>query len=86
MQRFAYWLFPFIAVAVAIFIVVFMVQINSAVPEADEHLPLQSGNSAPAEEENIGWLERFSFGGDKGYLYPVNELTLKLDANESLVQ
>lgn len=82
MQRFAYWLFPLIAVAVAIFIVVFMFQINSAVPVSDERKAMHVASStAPATEENLGWLERFSFGGDKGYFYPVNELTLELDTS-----
>jgi len=84
MRRFAYWLFPLIAVAVAIFIVVFMIQINTGVPMLNGFSAKETdGESEISTEENVGWLEHFSLGGEKGYLYPVNELTLKLDANES---
>jgi hypothetical protein len=84
MQRIAYGLFPLIAVAVAIFIVVFMFQINSPVPPLhDDASVVTDDNTKPAQEENIGWLDHFSLGEDKGYLYPVNELTLKLDTNDS---
>lgn len=46
-------------------------------------MPMESSAKLPPEE-SLGWLERFSFGEDKGYFYPVNELTLKLDKNSSL--
>lgn len=85
MQRIAYWLFPLIAVAVAIFIVVFMIQINSAAPPLhDEGSAELQGSSSPDSKGNAGWLKHFSLGEDKGYLYPVNELTLELDTNDSL--
>lgn len=85
MRRFAYWLFPLIAVSVAAFIAVFMFQINAPSPAVQDEaaIPMESSAKLPPEE-SIGWLERFSFGEDKGYFYPVNELTLKLDKNSSL--
>ncbi|MCK9372411.1 MAG: hypothetical protein M0P91_04380 [Sulfuricurvum sp.] len=80
MQRIAYWLFPLIAVAVAIFIIVFMIQINSAPPSAKGE-PSSSGEErgTPVKEGEAGWLERFSSEEDKSHLYPLNELTLELD-------
>lgn len=85
MRRAAYWLFPLIALAVAVFIVVFMIQINPAAPvlnttsggtetEVTSHFSPDIGN----------WIERFSSVEEKGYFYPVNELTLELDANDTL--
>lgn len=84
MRRAAYWLFPLIALAVAVFIVVFMIQINPAAP-------VLNATSGEAETEDsshfspeIGnWIERFSSSEEKGYFYPVNELTLELDTNDT---
>ncbi len=80
MRRFAYWLFPLIAVSVAAFIVMFMFQINAASPESSGEAEMQiQQRTKTTPDESVGWLERFSLGEDKGYMYPVNELTLKLD-------
>lgn len=81
MQRIAYWLFPLIAVAVAIFIVVFMIQINSTAPLAKgEGSPHKEGEESDMKVKGeAGWLERFSLEEDKSYFYPLNELTLELD-------
>lgn len=83
MRRFAYWLFPLIAGAVAVFIVVFMVQINPSAPV------LESSKSGSRRDASAGsgagegnWLDRFSIGQDKGYSYPINEVSLKLDAGD----
>lgn len=80
MRRFAYWLFPTIAVAVAIFVVFFLIEINPSAPEmrGEEESRLLDPFSSDLDAEK-GWIERFSFNRDKEYLYPVNEVTVVLD-------
>lgn len=81
MRRAAYWLFPFIASGVAVFIVLLLIQINPAAPELkgaeDEQL-----RSSEAPEEPMNWISRFSKSEEKGYFYPVNEVNLQLDMGE----
>lgn len=83
MRRAAYWLFPLIALAVAVFITIFLIQINPSAPkveisDTDEVLPAETSS----DENN--WIGRFSGNDEKEYFYPVNEVTLNLDvANET---
>ncbi|MDD5158551.1 MAG: hypothetical protein PHI47_00765 [Sulfuricurvum sp.] len=84
MRRAAYWLFPLIALTVAVFIVVFMIQINPAAPVLNERPGEAETEVASHFNPEIGnWIERFSTTEEKGYFYPVNELTLELDANDT---
>jgi hypothetical protein len=85
MRRFAYWLFPTIAIAVAIFIVVFMIQINPKVSLEEEKLHSMDTPSS-VEERSHGWINDLTVSDEKGYLYPVNELTLQIDDNLTDVQ
>ncbi|MFA6145110.1 MAG: hypothetical protein WCW84_03600 [Sulfurimonas sp.] len=85
MRRFVYWLFPTIAITVAIFIVVFMIQINPKVSLEEENLHSQ-GSPAGVEERSHGWINDLTVSDEKGYLYPVNELTLQTDDNLTNVQ
>jgi len=84
MRRFAYWLFPTIAIFVAVFIVVLMIDINPAIPEKGK-ATTQDKTSEPllSEEELPGWIKHFNIHNDKEYFYPVNEVTIVLDDNES---
>ena len=83
MRRAAYWLFPLIALAVAVFIVVLLIKINPSAPvlkiapEEGDTDSLVKGKSASGS-----WLDRFSITEDKGYFYPVNEVSLKLDMGD----
>jgi hypothetical protein len=80
MRRAAYWLFPLIAFAVALFIALFLVQINPSTPSL---IPIQKDDeNDPSEglKGKIGnWLSHFSQKEESGYFYPVNEVTLYLD-------
>ncbi len=80
MRRFAYWLFPTIAVAVAIFVVFFLIEINPSAPQvgAEEESRTLNLFTAPSDSTN-GWIDRFSFSRDADYLYPVNEVTVVLE-------
>jgi len=80
-----YWLFPAIAITVAIFIVVFMIQINPKVSLEEEKQHSQD-TPASVEERSRGWINDLTVSDEKGYLYPVNELTLQTDDNLTNVQ
>lgn len=84
MRRFAYWLFPIIAILVAIFIVVFMVEINPKAPALHQGAALDETAQPMFIEGSPGWLKHFKVKRDQAYVYPVNEVTIALDDNESL--
>ncbi|MDD2781406.1 hypothetical protein [Sulfuricurvum sp.] len=78
MRRTAYWLFPLIAIAVAIFIILFLIQINPTAPRlkiSDTEDVLPSSTSS----EDKSWIGNFSKSEEKEYFYPVNEVMLNLD-------
>lgn len=82
-RRAAFWLFPLIAIAVAVFITVFLIQINPSVPkveisDTDEVLPPKESSGEKS------WIEGITNHNDKKYFYPVNEVRLKLDSTDSI--
>lgn len=84
MRRFAYWLIPTIAIAVAAFIVAFMIEINPAAPTMQKDASLNvTSEPTTVEEGSQGWIKNFNLNNEKGYFYPVNEVTITLDDNES---
>ncbi|MGZ5208336.1 MAG: hypothetical protein ACXWB0_04880 [Sulfuricurvum sp.] len=78
MRRFAYWLFPTIALFVAIFVVAFMIQINPNVPIVHEVSDPQA-DSPSADEQSSNWMSQLHLNDEKGYFYPVNELSIQTD-------
>lgn len=84
MRRFAYWLFPLIAILVAIFIVVFMIDINPAAPALHQDAALEETAQPIGAEGSPSWIKHFKVKREKEYVYPVNEVTIALDDNESL--
>ncbi|HQS66170.1 MAG TPA: hypothetical protein PLM93_03145 [Sulfuricurvum sp.] len=87
MRRFAYWLFPIIAIIVAVFIVAFMIDINPAIPTIGQGTDLDK-DSQPilSEEDSPGWIKHFNISNEKEYFYPVNEVTIVLDDAQSPVK
>ena len=83
MRRIAYWLFPIIAILVAIFIVVFMVEINPKTPALEQGIVLDETVQPKLVEGSPGWLKHFTVKHDQVYVYPVTEVTVCLDDNES---
>lgn len=80
MRRFAYWLFPIIAIIVAVFIVVFMIDINPAVPTMGQDTASDVSSKPIVSDENqAGWIKHFNISNEKEYFYPVNEVTIVLD-------
>lgn len=83
MRRAAFWLVPLIAFAVALFIVLFLVQINPSAPKiSSSENGEEAGFSAGLGEKFGSWISNFSTTKESGYFYPVNEVTLKLDMGE----
>jgi hypothetical protein len=80
MRRAAFWLFPLIAVAVALFIVLFLIKINPSAPSVhSSENEYDVGSYQGLGEKLSSWITHFSTAKESGYFYPVNEVTLKLD-------
>ncbi|HEX5328773.1 hypothetical protein [Sulfuricurvum sp.] len=83
MRRAAYWLVPLIAFAVAVFIVLFLVQINPSAPRVDLNENAAESVSSEGLKGQLGsWISHFAKSGEDDYFYPVNEVTLKLDMGD----
>ena len=83
MQKILKWFVPTIAVAVAIFIIFFLISINSN-EEFYESQPLELTSATVQEEPKKAWLNHFSKTQRLGYFYPVNEVYIKVDLNEKI--
>jgi len=84
MRRYAYWLFPIIAIGVAVFIVVFMIDINPAAPTIGQEATLdETAKPSASEESSPGWIKHFNISNEQEYFYPVNEVRIELDDNET---
>ncbi|MBE0498137.1 MAG: hypothetical protein IBX43_02715 [Campylobacterales bacterium] len=79
----AKWLFPAIFVGVAIFLVLFLVQVNqtdASIYAQKADIPkAQELSSIPSREK---WIERFSEHENAGFFYPVTEIFVQLDFKE----
>ncbi len=85
MQTLLKWLTPAIAAGVAVFILFFLISINSQVPvKSSEPLELKS-EIVLSKPEKI-WLNHFSESERKGYIYPINEVYVKLDLDEKITK
>jgi len=85
MHKILKWLTPLIAVGVAVFIIFFLISINSnevyseSKPLALDTKPLQ------IKQEKI-WLDSLSKSERQGYFYPVNEVYVKVDLAEKITK
>lgn len=84
MQKILKWLTPLIAVGVAVFIIFFLISINTN--ETSITLaPLEQRSEPVAPKPKKVWLNHFSKTERLGYFYPVNEVLIKVDLNEKIV-
>lgn len=77
MHKTASWLFPLIAVAVGIFIIVFFIDINPAeagLTKNEDHVD----KVVVSDEEKTNWIGRLSQIHKPEYLYPINEVSLEM--------
>ena len=78
------WITPIIGIGVAIFIIMFLININSH--EKIKELKPLSRKSASAEQQNEKvWLEHFSNTQRLGYFYPVNEVYIKTSLDKKIL-
>jgi hypothetical protein len=79
------WLTPLITVGVAVFIIFFLISINSnetsikLAPAPPEHK-----SDVVIDEPKEDWLNHFSKTEKLGYFYPVNEVFIQVDLNEKI--
>lgn len=83
MQKILKWLAPLIAVGVAIFIIFFLISINSN-EEIINLAPLKHKSQIVKKEPKQTWLNHFSETERLGYFYPVNEVLIQVDLNEEI--
>lgn len=80
MRRAAYWLFPAIAIAVALFILVFMIQMNpSSSVSQPQGSHSEENSSLVLDEDAPGWLKHLKINKEAGYAYPINDVSLAMD-------
>ena len=85
MQKILKWITPLIAVGVAIFIIFFLVSINSQEVYLDTK-PLTLNKDPIQSRVDNSWLNQFSKSERKGYTYPVNEVYIKTDLDEKITK
>ena len=82
MQKILKWFAPLVAVGVAIFIIFFIISINS--DDYVEIEPLKKQNEVSVVKPKKVWLEHFSKTQRKGYFYPVNEIFIQVDLDAKI--
>lgn len=85
MQKILKWLTPTIGIGVAVFIVFFLITINST-KESIEIESLDFKEKVTQTKQKKVWLEYFSQTQRLGYFYPVNEVYIKLDLDERITK
>jgi len=84
MQKILKWFTPVLALGVAIFIIFFLISINST-DNLENIKPLVRKTKESTSQKEKLWLDRFSITQRKGYFYPVNEVYIKVDLDESII-
>ena len=84
MQKILKWFTPVIAIGVAVFIIFFLISINSSL-YVDNSEPLELHEEVTQDEPKKIWLNHFSKTQRLGYFYPVNEVYVKVDLNEKII-
>lgn len=85
MQKIIKWFAPLLALGVAVFIVFFLVSINSQEKVTDT-IPLTLKTEVISKKPEKLWLNHFSKSERLGYFYPVNEVYVKLDLDEKITK
>jgi len=77
------WLTPIITIGVAVFILFFLISINSS-PEFHKSENLSLSDKKVKKESKVLWLDSFSKNSVKSYSYPVTEVYLEIDLDEKI--
>lgn len=84
MQKIIKWIFTLLLLGVSIFIILFLIEINSPEKLAEiESLALK--NEVIQKKSKDVWLNHFSKNEKTGYFYPVNEVYVKVDLDEKII-
>ena len=83
MQKILKWFALALMVGVAIFVVFFLVSINSD-DGFVESKPLVYNDDVQQKKQEKDWLVHFSKTKKLGYFYPVNEVYVKIDLSEKI--
>ncbi len=85
MQKLLKWFAPLLALAVSIFLIFFLISINSNV-DLGEGKPLELKSSVKNIKPEKMWLEHFSNTQREGFSFPVNEVFIKVDLDEKITK
>ena len=85
MQTLIKWFAPLLAFGVAVFIIFFLISINSSVEFGDSE-PLALKSKVVQKKPEKVWLNHFSKTQRLGYSYPVNEVYVQVDLNEKITK
>jgi hypothetical protein len=85
MQKILKWLTPLIAVGVAVFIILFLISINSQEVFLDTK-PLTLEENTTNNKPDKNWLDHFVKSQRDGYFYPVNEVYIKVNLKEKITK
>jgi hypothetical protein len=85
MQKILKWFAPILTIGVAVFIVFFLISINTH-EKINESQPFVLKTEVVPEKPRQTWLDNFSQTEKLGYFYPVNEVYVKLDLNEKIIK
>jgi len=84
MHKILKWFTPVLALGVAIFIIFFLISINSTDNLEDIKPLVRETKESTGPKEKL-WLDRFSITQRKGYFYPVNEVYVKIDLDKNII-
>jgi hypothetical protein len=85
MQKILKWFAPILTIGVAVFIVFFLISINTH-EKISESQPFVLKTEVVPEKPQQTWLDNFSQTEKLGYFYPVNEVFIKLDLSEKIIK
>ncbi|MGE4510318.1 MAG: hypothetical protein AB7D43_04375 [Sulfurimonadaceae bacterium] len=85
MQKILKWFAPILTIGVAVFIVFFLIFINTH-EKISESQPFVLKTEVVPEKPQQTWLDNFSQTEKLGYFYPVNEVFIKLDLSEKIIK
>jgi len=85
MQKILKWFAPVLAIGVAIFLIFFLISINTDNVYI-ESKPLTLDGKVTQTKPEQNWLNHFSKSERLGYFYPVNEVYVKIDLNEKITK
>jgi len=83
MNKIIKWSFPIVTIGVAIFILLFLISINSSSEQVDSQ-KLSLFDYSLTKEPKKNWINHFSKTEKLGYSYPVNEVYLEINLDEKI--